>query len=90
MAQQICKVVLSLGDHVLVRCHECNGGMLVRGDIGEPRAGQHIVVYTPGRVFDMSSKCLLPIDYLLTFAYDEADDMLSRDFNDQVDDISNI
>ena len=60
----------------------------MRDDIGEPRDGQHIAVYTPGRVFDMSSKCLLPIDDLITFAYDEADDMLSRDFNDQINDIS--
>merc|ERR1712066_492812 len=47
----------------------------------------HLVVGTPGRVFDMIGKRHLRIDDLLTFVLDEADEMLSRGFKDQIYDI---
>merc|ERR1712066_818993 len=47
----------------------------------------HLVVGTPGRTFDMISKRNLRIDDLLTFVLDEADEMLSRGFKDQIYDI---
>merc|ERR1712135_203487 len=87
LAQQIHKVVLALGDYLHVRCHACIGGTSVRDDIDKLRDGQHIVVATPGRVFDMLSKRHLRIDDLLTFVCDEADEMLSRGFKDQIYDI---
>jgi translation initiation factor 4A len=87
LAQQIHKVVLALGDYLQVRCHACIGGTSVRDDIDKLRDGQHIVVGTPGRVFDMLSKRHLRIDDLLTFVCDEADEMLSRGFKDQIYDI---
>uniref|UniRef100_A0A7S1A8Z9 RNA helicase n=1 Tax=Noctiluca scintillans TaxID=2966 RepID=A0A7S1A8Z9_NOCSC len=87
LAQQIHKVVLALGDYLNVRCHACIGGTSVRDDIDKLREGQHIVVGTPGRVFDMLSKRHLRIDDLLTFVCDEADEMLSRGFKDQIYDI---
>ena len=87
LAQQIHKVVLALGDYLNVRCHACIGGTSVRDDIDKLRDGQHVVVGTPGRVFDMLSKRHLRIDDLLTFVCDEADVMLSRGFKDQIYDI---
>ena len=38
------------------QCHACIGGTSVRGDMSKLDAGQHIVVGTPGRVFDMISR----------------------------------
>jgi len=87
LAQQIHKVVLALGDYLKVKCHACIGGTSVREDIDRLRDGQHVVVGTPGRVFDMVSKRHLRIDDLLTFVCDEADEMLSRGFKDQIYDI---
>jgi len=87
LAQQIYKVVLALGDYLKVKCHACIGGTSVRDDIDRLRDGQHVVVGTPGRVFDMLSKRHLRIDDLLTFVLDEADEMLSRGFKDQIYDI---
>merc|ERR1711977_784853 len=46
--------------------------------------GQHMIVGTPGRVFDMCSKRHLRVDDLITFVLDEADEMLSRGFKDQI------
>jgi len=87
LANQIHKVVLALGDYLKVKCHICIGGTSVRDDIDQLRDGQHVVVGTPGRVFDMVSKRHLRIDDLLTFVCDEADEMLSRGFKDQIYDI---
>jgi translation initiation factor 4A len=87
LANQIQKVCLALGDYNRVKCHCCIGGTSVRDDIDKLRVGQHLVVGTPGRVFDMISKRNLRIDDLLTFVLDEADEMLSRGFKDQIYDI---
>jgi len=87
LANQIHKVVLALGDYLKVQCHVCIGGTSVRDDIDVLRNGVHVVVGTPGRVFDMISKRHLRIDDLLTFVCDEADEMLSRGFKDQIYDI---
>jgi len=87
LANQIHKVVLALGDYQKVKCHVCIGGTSVRDDIDALRNGVHVVVGTPGRTFDMVSKRHLRIDDLLTFVLDEADEMLSRGFKDQIYDI---
>jgi len=87
LAQQIQKVALALGDYQKVKCHSCIGGTSVRDDIDKLREGQHVVVGTPGRVFDMIGKRHLRVDDLLTFVLDEADEMLSRGFKDQIYDI---
>jgi len=87
LAQQIQKVALALGDYQRVKCHACIGGTSVREDIDKLREGQHLVVGTPGRVFDMIGKRHLRVDDLLTFVLDEADEMLSRGFKDSIYDI---
>ena len=56
---QIQKVVLSLGDYMGVACHACIGGTNVREDqriLGGGDGGVHIVVGTPGRVYDMINR----------------------------------
>jgi len=87
LANQIQKVALALGDYQKVKCHACIGGTSIREDIDKLREGQHLVVGTPGRVFDMIGKRHLRVDDLLTFVLDEADEMLSRGFKDQIYDI---
>jgi translation initiation factor 4A len=87
LAQQIQRVVLALGDYLGVRCHACIGGTRVRDDINKLQAGVHIVVGTPGRVYDMLSRRVLRPDQIKVFVLDEADEMLSRGFKDQIYDI---
>jgi translation initiation factor 4A len=87
LAQQIQKVAIALGDYLNIKCHACIGGTSVRDDIDKLREGQHLVVGTPGRVFDMIGKRHLRVDDLVTFVLDEADEMLSRGFKDQIYDI---
>jgi len=87
LADQIQKVSLALGDYMGIKCHACIGGTSVKDDIAKLREGQHLVVGTPGRVMDMMTKRHLRVDDLLVFVLDEADEMLSRGFKDQIYDI---
>jgi len=87
LAQQIQKVVLSLGDYMNAQCHACIGGTLVRDDVRKLEQGVHIVVGTPGRVYDMITRHALSTDHIRMFVLDEADEMLSRGFKDQIYDV---
>ena len=51
------------------------------------RSGVQLVVGTPGRVFDMINRRALAVDYIHYFVLDEADEMLSRGFKDQIYDV---
>lgn len=87
LAQQIQKVVIALGDYQDAQCHACIGGTNVRTDIAKLEQGQHIVVGTPGRVFDMIQRKALDARHIKIFVLDEADEMLSRGFKDQIYDV---
>lgn len=87
LAQQIQKVVIALGDYMEVQVHACVGGTAVRDDIRTLQGGVHIVVGTPGRVYDMINRRALRLDSIRQFFLDEADEMLSRGFKDQIYDI---
>ncbi|KAH9953306.1 P-loop containing nucleoside triphosphate hydrolase protein [Russula dissimulans] len=84
LAQQIQKVVIALGDYMNVECHPCIGGTNVREDMSKLQEGVHVVVGTPGRVYDMINRRALRTDNIKLFCLDEADEMLSRGFKDQI------
>jgi translation initiation factor 4A len=44
----------------------------------------HIISGTPGRVYDMINRRALGLDQIKLFVLDEADEMLSRGFKDQI------
>jgi translation initiation factor 4A len=67
-----------------IECHACVGGTVVREDIAKLQEGVHVVVGTPGRVFDMINRRALRTDHIKIFCLDEADEMLSRGFKDQI------
>mmetsp|Transcript_33560 Transcript_33560/g.54525 ORF Transcript_33560/g.54525 Transcript_33560/m.54525 type:complete len:422 (-) Transcript_33560:140-1405(-) len=87
LAQQIVKVVIALSDFMSISVHGCVGGTAVRDDIRTLQNGVHVVVGTPGRVFDMINRRALRIDALQLFILDEADEMLSRGFKEQIHDV---
>merc|ERR1711907_621484 len=87
LAQQIEKVMRALGDYLQVKCHACVGGTSVREDQRILQNGVHVVVGTPGRVYDMLRRRALRPDFIKAFVLDEADEMLSRGFKDQIYDI---
>ena len=62
-------------------------GTNVREDAKRLEAGAHIVVGTPGRVYDMINRNSLRTNNIKMFVLDEADEMLSRGFKDQIYDV---
>lgn len=84
LAQQIQKVVLALGDYMQAQCHACIGGTNVRDDKLRLSQGVHTIVGTPGRVLDMIQRGYLKTSNIKIFVLDEADEMLSRGFKDQI------
>ncbi|KAI9023301.1 ATP-dependent RNA helicase fal1 [Hyaloraphidium curvatum] len=87
LATQIQSVVLALGDYMNVQCHACIGGTSVGEDIKKLDYGQHVVSGTPGRVFDMIRRRHLRTRHIKMLILDEADEMLSRGFKEQIYDI---
>ncbi|KAA8499240.1 ATP-dependent RNA helicase eIF4A [Porphyridium purpureum] len=88
LAQQIQKVVESLGDYMKLRCHACIGGTRVRDDVDLFKTNPpHMVVGTPGRVFDLINRRALETTHIKSFVLDEADEMLSRGFKEQIYDV---
>jgi len=87
LAQQITEVMTALAKHTPAVIHACVGGTAVREDIDSFRRGVHVVVGTPGRVYDMITRGALNISRLKLFVLDEADHMLDRGFKEQIYDI---
>jgi len=87
LAQQIQKAVIALGDFMNVECHACIGGTNVRDDMKRLESGVHVIVGTPGRVFDMINRRAFRTDKVKMFVLDEADEMLSRGFKEQIYDV---
>lgn len=50
-------MVLALGDYMGAGCYACIGGTSIRSEVQKLQAeAPHIVVGTPGRVFDMLTR----------------------------------
>jgi translation initiation factor 4A len=74
----------ALAKHTGAVVHACVGGTAVREDIDTFRRGVHVVVGTPGRVYDMIQRGALNVSKLKLFVLDEADHMLDRGFKEQI------
>lgn len=87
LAEQTQKVLTALGDFMSVSCHACIGGKSIGDDIRRLDYGVHVVSGTPGRVHDMLQRKNLRTRQLKMLIIDEADEMLSRGFKEQIYDI---
>lgn len=83
LALQIQKVVMALGFHMDIKVHACIGGTSFVEDAEGLRDAQ-IVVGTPGRVFDNIQRRKFKVDNIKMFILDEADEMLSTGFKEQI------
>jgi translation initiation factor 4A len=87
LALQNARVIADLGEHLKVKVLACVGGTLIKDDIMNLKKGVHVVVATPGRVIDLINKGVIKLDSLLIFVLDEADEMLSRGFKAQIQEL---
>lgn len=87
LAEQTQKIILALGDFMKVKVLSCIGGTNVDDDVKALNLGVHIISGTPGRVFDMIQRRNLKTKHIKMLIIDEADEMLTKGFKDQVYDI---
>jgi len=87
LAGQIEKTCKAIGDYMSVATHACYGGKSIGEDIRKLDHGVHIVSGTPGRVFDMIKRRNLRTRAIKMFVLDEADEMLSQGFKEQIYDV---
>ncbi|KAJ3081098.1 DExD/H-box ATP-dependent RNA helicase dhh1 [Quaeritorhiza haematococci] len=80
LALQTSQVCKTLGKHMNVQVMVTTGGTTLKDDI--LRLGQtvHILVGTPGRVLDLSGKGVADLSECSTLVMDEADKLLSPEF----------
>ena len=64
--------------------HLLIGGKNLSNDFNELDKSPQLIVGTPGRVYDMLKRCALKPGHINLFILDEADEMLSRGFKDQI------
>jgi len=86
LARQIHNVVNTFGTFMDgLRTQLLVGGTSVQGDIDKLRnSPPHIVVGCSGRIFDMIKRRHLNLNTVRLFVLDEADEMLSQGFKDQI------
>jgi len=90
LATQIQKVVDALGDYLHAKAYACIGGNSIKDDVTVLQNGVHVVVGTPGRVLDLVQRQALDPSHIKLFILDEADEMLSRGFKDQIYDVFQV
>ncbi|CAI2368616.1 unnamed protein product [Moneuplotes crassus] len=93
-ARELCycigSIVESIGKHTGVKALACCGGTHIRDNIRKLKEGFQIIVGTPGRIHDMMRKDFLQVVYLKLIVMDEADEMLSRGYKEQIQEIFKI
>jgi len=87
LAHQIEGVITTLGSFTNFKYCLTVRGIRVRDNIETLRNNPHIVIGTPGRTFDMIKKGALDTTGIQLLVVDEADEMLSRGFQEQLYDI---
>ena len=90
LALQISSTVKEIGKYLNVQCMVSTGGTDLKEDIHRLRNQStpvHVVVGTPGRVFDLSVKKIMNLSKCGILVLDEADKLLSQDFEKTVENI---
>mmetsp|Transcript_27867 Transcript_27867/g.53016 ORF Transcript_27867/g.53016 Transcript_27867/m.53016 type:complete len:401 (+) Transcript_27867:111-1313(+) len=87
LATQTEKVMLAFGDFMNIQAHCCIGGKSIGEDMRKLEYGVHAVSGTPGRVFDMIKRRSLRTRSINVLVLDEADEMLSKGFKEQIYDV---
>jgi len=88
LAQQTHAVISAIGEYQSDGhpgfCHTFVGGTRVQEDLKKLQLGVMVAVGTPGRVSDVIKRGALRTDSLRCLCLDEADEMLSQGFSEQI------
>ncbi|KAH0562832.1 DExD/H-box ATP-dependent RNA helicase dhh1 [Trichoglossum hirsutum] len=87
LALQTSQVCKTLGKHLDIKVMVTTGGTILQEDIVRLSETVHIVVGTPGRIFDMTKNKAADLSECRMFVMDEADKLLSPGFSSTVEDL---
>ena len=90
LAQQTAIVYNFIGECLKVKISLLIGGTKIGADLEKLRAGPQVLVGSPGRVLDLIRRKQISLGYLQTFILDEADEMLSKGFLDNIREIISL
>jgi ATP-dependent RNA helicase DeaD len=85
LAQQVTSFISEYSRHSAARVLSVYGGQSYGLQIGRLRRGVDIVVGTPGRLLDLIQRGELKLDAVRTVVLDEADEMLSMGFIEDIE-----
>ncbi len=85
LALQVAEAISSFGAQMKVRVLTVYGGQAYGPQIYGLRRGADIVVGTPGRIVDLIQKSILDISHVRSVVLDEADEMLSMGFIEDIE-----
>jgi len=89
LSQQIYDVCSNIGQHTTAKFVSCIGGTRMDECKRLLNKGPVIVIGTPGRILDMIQRRYLNLETLRMFILDEADEMMSESFENQLKEIVN-
>mmetsp|Transcript_16719 Transcript_16719/g.17479 ORF Transcript_16719/g.17479 Transcript_16719/m.17479 type:complete len:416 (+) Transcript_16719:116-1363(+) len=89
LALQTSAIVKEIGKHMPVQVMVTTGGTNLREDIMRLYSPVHILVGTPGRIHDLAEKGIADLSHCHTFVMDEADKLLSPEFQPVLESLIN-
>ena len=84
LANQTSLVYTFLGEYMHIKTCLLIGGTRLDSNIKKLKEGPQILVGSPGRVLELLNKKIISLSYLKSFVLDEADEMLSKGFLEEI------
>lgn len=80
LALQVSSFIKELSVYLKIECMISTGGTVFKEDVMRLNNTVHVLVGTPGRVYDLIKRKIADISFCDTLVLDEADKLLSVDF----------
>jgi len=87
LALQTSAVVKEIGKHLNIEVVASTGGTNLKEDVMRLYKPVHVLVGTPGRILDLANKKVAELQDCVTVVMDEADKLLSSEFQPLVEDL---
>ncbi|KAF8358772.1 cgh-1 [Pristionchus pacificus] len=85
LALQTSQICVELSKHIKLKVMVTTGGTDLRDDIMRLNGTVHLVIATPGRILDLMEKGVANVEECNVLVLDEADKLLSQDFQGVLD-----
>lgn len=82
LVQATARMIVEIGCYMDVHVHSCTSRSVLHNDVKTLEQGVHIVMGTPGRIHDYIQHGWLRTDKCKVLIIDEADEIVSRGFNE--------